>query len=77
MQTYTKTLYNLNGSSAVILPKKWLQKFGEVTDVLIIENGDTLTLSPLAVKPVIIIPVAKAESNSVTAKRTALSEGEQ
>jgi len=60
MQTYTKTLYNLNGSQAVILPKRWLNKFGTVTEVLFTETETSLTLT--------VIP------NSLTAIKTAKLE---
>jgi hypothetical protein len=63
MSTYTKTLYDLNGSKAMIIPKKWLDKFGDIVEVLVDEIPGKLVITPLP------------NTTSLTAKRRTKNEG--
>jgi hypothetical protein len=47
MPFYTKNIHPSKGSYLLLLPKKWVEKFGNVNTVLIEETENQLTIKPL------------------------------
>jgi len=47
MPTYTKKLNPQKGSLVFIIPKKWLNRFGDITEVLVDESESQLIIKPL------------------------------